>query len=361
MIAGKVFYAVLNMGLGHAARSLPVIREFLQRGWDVVLGSNGRALEFLKREFPRLQFVVTPDYGIRYSKSRWLLPLLLWQTPLFLRGIKHENQFCAFVVKNYQPDLIISDHCYGMYHPRVPSYFISHQIYFAMPRGMDTLSSIPSRFNLFFHRKYKKVIIPDYRSDEGGLLSGKLSRLPDLPGLYAYVGLLSSISESKSPADIDFLISISGPEPQRTLLEMRLREQINFLPGKKVMVLGKSESVASFQEKDVTIFSHVSRAKMGQLFNRAKFIISRPGYSTLMELAELGKPALLIPTPGQTEQQYLASRVFRKGWYYFIQQNELELSGDWKIASQYAGLYKPNATGESVRNIFEKVLKLPGK
>ncbi len=361
MIPGKVFYAVLNMGLGHATRSLPIIREFLRRGWEVVLGSNGRALEFLKREFPGIPFVVTPDYGIKYSKSRWLLPLLLWQIPMVLRGIRQENQFCAFVVKNYQPDLIISDHCYGMYHSQVPSYFISHQIYFAMPRGLDAFSFLPSRFNLFFHQKYKKVIIPDYQSERGGLLSGKLSRLPNRPGLYAYVGLLSSVSQNDTDVDIDFLISISGPEPQRTLLEMQLRQQITSLPGKKVMVLGKSETVESSRDQEVTIFSHVARREMALLFNRARFIISRPGYSTLMELAELGKPALLIPTPGQTEQQYLASRVLQKGWYYSVQQNAINIRADWEIASNYAGLYKPNATGVSVRKIFEEVFEMTGE
>ncbi len=359
MTAHRVFYAVLNMGLGHATRSLPVIREFLRRGWEVVLGSNGRALEFLKREFPGIPFVVTPEYGIKYSKSNWLLPLLLWQIPRFLRGVRNENQFCAFVVKNYQPNLIVSDHCYGMYHPRVPSFFISHQIYFAMPRGFEMFSPLPSRFNLFFHRKYNKVIIPDYQSDEGGLLSGKLSRLPVRQEPYTYVGLLSSIAQKNAPADIDFLVSISGPEPQRTLLEIRLREQIHSLPGKKLMVLGKSESVESFQDREVTIFSHVTRKEMGQLFNRAKFVISRPGYSTLMELAELGKPALLIPTPGQTEQQYLSSWVGKKGWYYSVSQKTFELSREWKIARQYAGLYKPNATGESVQKIFQEVFQIP--
>ena len=161
MIPGKVFYAVLNMGLGHATRSLPLIKEFINRKWQILIGSNGRSLEFLKKELPSIQFVETPDYSISYSQGSFLLLKLSLQAPRIFKRIKEEKKLCNQIVEDYSPDLIVSDHCYGMYHSRVPSYFLSHQIYFALPNSLQFLSPVISRFNLSFHQKYLKIIIPD--------------------------------------------------------------------------------------------------------------------------------------------------------------------------------------------------------
>lgn len=361
MSAGKVFYAVLNMGLGHAARSLPLIREFLRRGWEMLLGSNGRALEFLKLELPDTAFRVTPDYQIEYTRRRrTLLPKLAFQMPGLLQTIREEQRCCEKIVNEFSPDLIISDHCYGMYHQRVPSYFISHQIYFAMPPGLNLLAPLGARFNIRFHQNYRKVIIPDLPGGSGGLLSGELSRLP--PGSaerYAYGGILSSITREECSESLDVLVSISGPEPQRTLLEQKILEQIETVPGKKVLVLGKSEASGALRETpDLRVYPHLPRREMNRFFNCAELIVSRPGYSTLMELAELGKKALLIPTPGQTEQASLARRIMKKRWFYAVDQDALELGRDLALAREYAGLFKPGVTAWSVGNIFDNILNL---
>ena len=113
---GKLFYAVLNMGLGHASRSLPILREFIQKGWNVLLGSNGRALEFLRNELPEIPFVETPQYNIEYSQNGFMAPKLLAQAPRLLKKIDEEQAFCQKIVSDFEPDLIFSDHCYGMYH-----------------------------------------------------------------------------------------------------------------------------------------------------------------------------------------------------------------------------------------------------
>lgn len=361
MKAGKVFYAVLNMGLGHAARSLPLIREFLRRGWEVLLGSNGRALEFLKLELPDTPFRVTPDYRIEYTRCRCLLlPKLAAQMPGLLQTIREEQRCCEKIVSEFSPDLIISDHCYGMYHRQAPSYFISHQIYFAMPAGMGFLAPWGARFNTRFHQNYRNVIIPDLPDGPGGLLSGEMSRLP--PGSaerYTYGGILSSITRQECSELLDMLVSVSGPEPQRTLLEQKILQQIESVPGKKVVVLGKSEASRALRETpDLRVYTHLPRREMNRLFNCADLIVSRPGYSTLMELAELGKKALLIPTPGQTEQASLARRIMKKRWFYSVDQERLDLRRDIALAREYTGLFKPGATAWSVGNIFENILNL---
>jgi predicted glycosyltransferase len=359
MKAGKVFYAVLNMGLGHATRSLPIIREFLERNWEVLIGSNGRALEFLKTELPGVSFIITPDYQIKYSRSAWLLPKLIVQIPRLVSKINQEQAFCNKVVADFLPDLIISDHCYGISHERIPSFFISHQIYFAMPNGMGSFGPLVARINFMFHKNYLRVIVPDLADSNQGLLSGRLSRLPKNSVNYAFGGILSSITRREPKETIDLLVSISGPEPQRTLFEQKILQQIEALPGRKVVVLGKSESIQTLRNTpELMVFSHLPRREIGRLFNQAKLIVSRPGYSTLMELVELGKQALLVPTPGQTEQHALAKHAMENNWFYAVDQNKLDLVRDVEGAKDYAGLFKPNVTAWSVRNIFNNILNL---
>lgn len=359
MIPGKVFYAVLNMGLGHATRSLPLIKEFINRKWQILIGSNGRSLEFLKKELPSVNFVETPDYGISYSQGNFLLLKLTLQIPKLLKKIKEEKEVCNQIVKDYVPDLIVSDHCYGMYHSQIPSYFISHQIYFALPDSLQLFSPIASKFNLSFHQQCSKVIIPDLVEGDQGLLSGKLSRLPERKEKYIFSGILSSINKTSADNKFDFLFSISGPEPQRTIFEKIILKQIEKIPGKKIVVLGKSEENKPIIERDdLKVYTHLPRVEMEKLFNQADFIITRPGYSTVMELVELGKKALFIPTPGQTEQEYLARRMKEKGWFYFVDQNKIDLLENIKLAKSYSGLAKANSTKNTVEFIFNNVLNV---
>ena len=213
MSPGKVFYAVLDMGLGHATRSLPIIREFVNRNWEIWVGSNGRALAFLQKELPGVRFVETPGYGISYSHGRWLLPKLISQIPKLLFRIRKEREICGQIVEKFSPDTIISDHCYGMYHPQIQCYFLSHQIYFALPHYLQMLSYFVSRFNLAYHRRYLKILIPDEGKNGSGLISGELSRLPDSSPKYERIGILSSIMRQEIGEELDLLVSISGPEP----------------------------------------------------------------------------------------------------------------------------------------------------
>lgn len=356
---GKVFYAVLNMGLGHATRSLPVIQEFLRRGWKVWVGSNGRSLQFLKHELPDADFITTPDYGITYSHGSLLLPKLISQTPGVLFKIREEKKLCDRIVEGIVPDLIVSDHCYGMHHSQIPSYFMSHQIYFALPAYLQPFSPLISQFNFGFHNRYRKVLIPDLPENGHGLISGKLSNLPSSDKHHKFIGTLSSIKRQSHGNDIDVLFSVSGPEPQRSVFEKIILAQVRDVKGKKIVALGKSEERKLLEdEDDLKVYTHLPRMEMETLFNRAKLIVTRAGYSTLMELAETGKKALLVPTPGQTEQEYLAKRMIEKKWFYSVSQNHINLSRDIEIAQLTTGLSKPDATQNTVDHIFNEVLKI---
>ncbi len=352
----RIYFAVLNMGLGHAARTLPIIKKFKQKNWEILVGCNGRALKFLKNELPTVKFISTPDYKIEYSKKNYLLLKLFFQLPYIFKKIHEEHLICEKVVTDFSPDIIFSDNCFGVYHKKVPSFFLSHQISFALPRFFKFFKFLPTYFNKYHHKKFNRIIIPDFCEDNFGLLSGELSQNIKTENKYMYCGILSSIKKQKTPEDIDLFISISGPEPQRTILEKLIMAQIENLSGNVVIVLGKSEKIEQiFESSKLKIYSHLSRQDLENIINRAKLIISRPGYSTIMELVELGKKALLIPTPGQTEQFYLAQRVTDKKWFFCVDQNKLDLVRDINTAMSYPGLYCPRSTEKSVQAIWNTV------
>ncbi|NIV16472.1 MAG: hypothetical protein GWN62_36045 [Aliifodinibius sp.] len=190
------------------------------------------------------------------------------------------------------------------------------------------------------------------------MFSGKLSHLPESGKNYFYGGVLSSITRQPNvEEDLDILISVSGPEPQRTVFEEKILKEIHHLPGRKVVVLGKTEVVSLIEDApNLKVYSHIPRQQMELLVNKARLVISRPGYSTLMELAELGKRALLVPTPGQTEQDYLAQLMMSNQWFYCVTQNKLDLGKDVEIAKTFSGLYLPNATQNTVNKVFNTLL-----
>jgi uncharacterized protein (TIGR00661 family) len=345
------------MGLGHATRSLPIIQEFKKKNWNILVGSSGRALGFLREELPATNFISIPDYRIEYAKNSYLLPKLVTQVPRVLKRIYQEHKLCKTIVRDFSPDIIFSDHCYGFYHGNVPSVFMTHQIYFSIPKKFMFLSYFPNQFNSYFQKKYDHIFIPDSPNEGAGLLSGHLSKVPRQNKKYHYIGFLSSIKKRELKEDIDLFISISGPEPQRTNLQNMILEQVKNYHGNIVIVLGKSERIEKIHESsDLTIFSHLPRRKMEHLINRAKLIVGRPGYTTLLELIELGKKALLIPTPGQTEQIYLAQRIMEKKWFYCVEQRELNLVRDVKIAKDYQGKFLPNSTEKTVQFVWDNFI-----
>lgn len=313
------------------------------------MGSSGRSLTFLTQEFPDLIFVELPDYNLEYSDKGVRFSRMIWQIPVVLRKISEENIITGDLVSAQQICMIISDHRYGCYQDNVPSFFITHQVRFITPCLFRPFEFTGALFNRHYHRKYSAILIPDFSRNGEGLLTGRLSRTAsDLD--YRYLGILSSISRKPVKKDIDYFFSVSGPEPQRTIFEKILRYQVNSLPGQKVMALGKPESrKIEKPHSDLTIYHHLSREKMEEMMNRSKFIISRPGYSTLMELAELHKKCLLVPTPGQTEQLYLARRFQHSGWFYSVPQDKMDLSRDITIALNFSGFPFAMQTSDSLK------------
>lgn len=339
----KILYAVLDMGLGHATRSLPVIRALERRGCDVVVGSSGGALRLLSEECPGTAMVELPAYAIRYGRRGADLPGMLRQGPRMLRTIRAEHEALLRLAEEHAAERVVSDHRYGCWHPDLPSFFLTHQVRFAAPRMLRWLEGLGVLFNRRYHRHFRKVLVPDVAEGREGLLSGRLSRLPSRDrDRYVRIGPLADLTPPSPGGEedlLDLFVSISGPEPQRTVLEHLLLRQIREVGGRREVALGRpGEQDRGSREQDLEVHGFLGRAGISDCMRRARVVVSRSGYSTLMELAAVGGKALLIPTPGQTEQEYLARRAAGRGWIHAVPQGDLELERDLRGALQQQGM-----------------------
>ena len=162
------------------------------------------------------------------------------------------------------------------------------------------------------------------------------------------------IKSTNCKPDLDYFFSISGPEPQRTVFENKILSDLDKIPGKTVITLGKPEANKSIINKgNITIYSHLKRTQQQEYMNRAKLVITRSGYTTMMELAELGKKALLIPTNGQPEQEYLCNYHSEVGNYHHVKLENLDLPKDLNVAKSYSGFKSPYNTEKCVEKFLE--------
>jgi len=355
----RIFVSPLAWGLGHATRDIPIIKEFLARGHQVTIATSGNALALLRREFPECAWIEYPDYPAPYTRTRWYLLKFTAYIPVMLRAMEEERKMAERLFRHREYDLIVSDNRFGVYAPDIPSFFISHQLRFSVPWFLKPVEWVSEVFNSRYHERFTAVIVPDNDPATGVSLSGKLccSGIRTTVRRTWFAGILSSVGRMAVPEDIDYLITISGPEPQRTRLEEILLPQVPALPGKKVVLLGRPCESFEYRLPDGTIVrAHARREEMAVFMNRARFIISRSGYTTVMEIAELGKKqCLFIPTPGQTEQEYLSVYYRHKGWFYSKSQYALRLAEDTARARRFSGFPPVSNTADNVRRLYDEL------
>ena len=325
-----VIYAIIDWGLGHVTRSTPIIRRLINDGNRVILVSHGKALSMLKEEFPDCIIRDVKDTQIAYPKFGWMFVLkIVSQVPKMLLGWRHERRQVKALVKEFNPDLIMTEMRLGFWCKRVPSVLITHQLRFHLPKHLAMFMIFGEWFNRIVFKHYNYIFVPDAEGEPN--LSGDLShnsRISRHPKV-RYIGCLSSIVPDENPPekDIDLLISISGPEPQRTQFEEKVLGQLDKISGKCVITLGKPAIKNNIIQKtdNVTVYAHLNRKEMNSMMQRAKHIVCRSGYSTVMELLALKKSALFVPTPGQTEQEYLAELYEKEGLFGYCAQDDLDL------------------------------------
>ncbi|MBN2601553.1 MAG: hypothetical protein JXR87_06145, partial [Candidatus Marinimicrobia bacterium] len=276
----RILVTVLNWGLGHASRTIPIIRA-LQKHNDVVLASTGRSLTLLRDEFPGCEALDFPDYNVKYSRNGSVFFLyLIMQIPKILFRLLLERYRTERLVKQHNIDLIFSDNRYGVCSRNIPSYLMTHQLRFKLPESIRWFEFISVWFNRMAFRKFRHILVPDIDGDEN--LTGNLGH-PLAFQHYAkltYIGLLSSIDKKSTTSPIDILFMISGPEPQRSVLEELILTQIKNIPGRHVVVLGQpGESGLRSTDQTLEIYSHLNRQRMSEYISRARLIVARAGYS----------------------------------------------------------------------------------
>jgi UDP-N-acetylglucosamine transferase subunit ALG13 len=138
---------------------------------------------------------------------------------------------------------------------------------------------------------------------------------------------LSRMRQEHLPLVYDVLLLLSGPEPQRTLLEMKLLETFQGSSYRVLMVRGVVEEKETFFIKDnITIVNFLQSKALEKALNESRWVIARSGYTTIMDLAAMEKLAYFIPTPGQFEQKYLAKELKHKGIVPSCKQDDFTLN-----------------------------------
>jgi uncharacterized protein (TIGR00661 family) len=347
----KVLICVLNWGLGHATRCIPIIRELQSQNAELALASDGRALDLLREEFPELETFDLPAYNVTYRTGNMFLNIAP-QLPKILRAVILEKKTIKELVKKHQFDCIISDNRFGCFVENIPSIFMTHQLRIKMPFLL--LENFIAFFNQSFIRKFDQCWVPDHIGNPN--LSGSLSHgVKNLKS--EFVGVLSRMKPMKTSPLYDVLIVLSGPEPQRTYLEDILTEQALASDKKILIVQGKTERKSHvFLNETTEVLSYLTSEKLNEVMCASKVVISRSGYSTVMDLAILGKKAILIPTPGQTEQEYLATNLKRDKVFYSEEQNNFNLENALQEAEKYTGFGNEFGDNEDLKKLIKKLL-----
>lgn len=319
MIKNKtIFISPLDWGLGHATRCVPLIKQ-LMTGNVVILGVTKTTALIFDEEFPTLKKINIEPYNITYSKILPLSIKLVLDSPRIFKDIKKENEQLKTIIKNNQIDVVISDNRFGLYNREVESIYITHQL--NIQAGV--FSFIANKIHHRYIKQFNKVWVPDFE-DENKCLAGKLSRNTSLDNV-TYIGSLSRLQKvSRVEDEFDYLCLLSGPEPLRTDLENSLIEKANFSDKKICFVRGAIQALNHSINENIVIVDLPSALQLSQLISNSKTVVCRSGYSTLMDLHHLQKKeCILIPTPGQNEQVYLANYWKQKFGARVIQQKDL--------------------------------------
>lgn len=353
----------LDWGLGHATRCIPIIHSFIKQHHKVIVGSSGNQLVLLKNEFPDITFIDLKGYDIEYPKGDSMVTKMIIQLPKIKRAINEEHLWLEKIIDEFGIDMVVSDNRYGLWSKRVKSVLITHQIFVKAPFGECVIEQLLKRqFNNF-----DEIWIPDFEGENN--LSGDLSHKKPLPSKFRYIGPLSRFAkylvnsnglrtkktyQEVEHFEFDFMAIISGPEPQRTIFEDLIIKQVENTNLKGVLVRGlpNSDEKLKIENSEIQIFNHLETTQFNDYIQKSMVVISRSGYSTIMDLATLGKKAILVPTSGQTEQEYLAKYHSKKGNFLCSSLKGFDLKNEFRFVQEYNGILY-----NSYVNLLESIIK----
>lgn len=332
----NILVAPLNWGLGHATRCVPIIRALIIEGYNPILASDGVALEMLRKEFPDLQTLELPSYQIEYAKNgknfKWKM---IKNSPKMILAILEEKKIIKSWISEFNIIGIISDNRLGVRSKRIPSVFITHQL--NVLTGSTTW--ITSKLHQNIIKKFTECWVPDFKQKPN--LTGKLGHIKNNNLNLKYIGPLSRLEYKPLKPKYDLMVILSGPEPQRTILQKKLEIEVQKFNGNVIFIKGIIEKEQTiYQTKNVTFYNFMNSNEIETAFNESKIVLCRSGYTTIMDLAKLGKKAFFIPTPGQFEQEYLAVKLKRNGLYASATQDDFSIENLLEI-DLYRGIQTP--------------------
>jgi len=356
----RIIVAPLNWGLGHATRCIPIINALINHGFEPVICSDGDALLLLQKEFSKLKSYKLPSYHIQYTKNGNLLKYrLLLDSVNIINAIKKEQLFIERIVQKENIKGIISDNRFGVRSNKIPSVYLTHQINVLS----GSTSFITSKIHQSVIAKFDECWIPDHNDEPS--LSGKLSHLKDTNLCLKYIGPLSRF-DPKIPKNslkngitipkkkYDVMVLLSGPEPQRTILEEKLESEFKSYHKKVLFIRGKvSDKQEIYQKDNIFFVNYMLQYDLQKAINESEIVITRSGYSTIMDFEKLNTKAFFIPTPGQFEQEYLAKYLKQNGYTDYCDQETFHL-GKLDNSSHYEGFkHKKTSKNNLNRSLFD--------
>lgn len=331
----KILIIPLDWGLGHTTRCFPLVKHLQQNGHEVVMAAEGASAALIKANFPAVQLLEIRGYRISYSKNKKAFTAkIISQIPKILSAIRRERHWLKQQQAQYHFDLIISDNRYGLYHSSVPCVIMTHQLQIKSGKG-PLIDGWLRKMHYRMLRRFTACWVVDEK--EHGGYSGDLAHPDILPGNAKYIGILSQFMDrslSSGNNEDHILVLLSGPEPMRGQLEATVMKQIAALKQYRFTVVAGNLSGKAINDlpEHITYYSHLPAAQLIHIIDKATLVICRSGYSTIMDMAVTGKKALLIPTPGQTEQEYLAQYLQQKNYFNTVAQQEMNLGKDIPLA-----------------------------
>lgn len=342
--------APLNWGLGHASRCIPIIEYLLSLNAKVTIASDGEALKLLEHEFPALPTVELPSYNIEYGTGSFAKAMLS-QIPKIFNAIKKERQFIRSWSKENPIDIVFSDNRYGVHIEQAQNIFLTHQVNPIVP--IKFVESITQKSIHRLINRFDACWIPDFQSQE---LAGKLST-NNLNIPVSYIGSLSRMKKYDRNRKYKIAAVLSGPEPQRSILEEELKPKLAELDAKSIIIRGLPSLNEHYHINDnVEVVSFLTKRALNDVIMESEILISRSGYSTIMDLIQLESKALLVPTPLQSEQEYLAKTLSDRGIFITQEQGKINLlKGIQAIENQT--LHFPNNNENIMKEKIYAILK----
>ncbi|GAB4285262.1 MAG: glycosyltransferase [Marinilabiliales bacterium] len=324
----KVLICPLNWGLGHASRLIPIIKELDKRGYKILIAGEGNSLKLLQNEFPAFYFFEFKGLKIKYSKILPLSVVILLKIPSVIFNIHRERIILNNMINEYLIDIVISDNRFGLRSKYAKCIYITHQIAVQMPGIFRPFQRLVYYIHKSIMKKFDECWIPDIEENPG--IAGALSHYYKPPDNAKFIGVLSRFTdkniEISSFEKYDILVILSGPEPQRTILEQKIVAQISQTNFKTLIVRGLIDNKQIFAPENIRFVPHLNTSEMIAAIKNAECVISRAGYSTIMDLLVLKKNAVLIPTPGQTEQEYLARFYHKRKIFFYMSQKKFDIN-----------------------------------